>query len=508
MSAKVSIILPYYETEQDIVKAFDSVEKQTMTDWELIIFDERWNTKDYGKPLPEKITKNPKVKIFTRAHRNAAALWNDGIDISSGEYIIVLPPNIYYKPQLLEKYLNEFSKNGKNAVVFSSFDILKTGGNVIQHRLYPYIGQIEEAVDFGFVRMYKKDPVIEKGYFNEDLNYAEEYDMRLKLTDDDKYTIGFVDEYLYTADITKEAKEEEGSFTKLCSPGLGGKGSFSYLLYSRKEEREYEFVFKEMLKRRNAFLTKRNEIVKYSPDEKFDVMVSVVIPILNRKRFIKNTIQKVLEGTYQNFEIIVVNGSTDGTQAEVLSIKDKRIKLIQHNGKSIAEALNVGIKNARGKYIAQLDSDDEYVPETLETMVAHMESHPRCGLAVSYYNLIDEEGNVLDELPVVKHLEFDRNNILRCGGAGALRFFHKKVLVEMGYYDEENFGNFAEDYDMVVKISEKYDVDRVHKVLYRYRRHADNTDVTRDPFMKIRNKTLIRLNALKRRQELVKKGIR
>ncbi|RMD94044.1 MAG: glycosyltransferase, partial [Calditrichaeota bacterium] len=176
-----------------------------------------------------------------------------------------------------------------------------------------------------------------------------------------------------------------------------------------------------------------------------------------------------------------------------------RVRLIENDGTCIAEALNRGIREARGKYIAQLDSDDEYVPDTLKTMVAYMETHPKCGLAISYYDLIDETGKPIEGMGVIKHLEYDRNNILRVDGAGALRFFHKKVLEEFGLYNVEKYGNFGEDYDMVLKISEKYDVDRVHQVLYRYRRHADNTDVQRPAAMKVYNKNNARQEALKRR---------
>ena len=171
----------------------------------------------------------------------------------------------------------------------------------------------------------------------------------------------------------------------------------------------------------------------------------------------------------------------------------------------ISYALNTGIRMAAGKYICQLDSDDEYAPETLEKMVGHFESHPKCGLAISYYELMEEDGSKVEGVAPVTHSGYTRNQILRRDGAGALRVFPKVVLEEMGYYDEANFGNFGEDYDMVLKVGEKYDVDRVHAVLYRYRRHPDNTDVTRDPMMKVQNKNNARLNALRRRTAINKK---
>ncbi len=507
MSEKISVIYPLYETEQNVKKALECLEKQSHQNWEMLLFDARWESPDFGEKLPESVENNEKVRKIVQAHRNAAALLNDGIEASKGDYIILLPPDIYYEPELLEKYLDCFKKNEQVVLTYSDYETLQQDGTKKREGLFPYKGQVDEGFSLGFVKMYKNAAVKEKGLFNEDLDYAEEYDMLLKLTDD--YLVDFVSSPEYVADTTRKTDDEdENDFTKLFSPGSSGKGAFSYLLYTREQEREYEFCFKEMLKRRDAFLTRRNEVVPYHKND-YEKMVSIVIPILNRRRFIKRTIQTILDGSFSDFEVLVVdNGSTDGTQQEVTSIDDERVRLIQHDGSCIAEALNVGIRQAKGKYIAQCDSDDEYTPDTLKFMVAHMESHPRCGLAISYYQLIDEESTVLEELPIVKHLEFDRNNILRVGGGGALRFFHKGVLEEFGLYDEVNYGNFAEDYDMVTKVSEKYDVDRVHKVLYRYRRHEDNTDVIRDPSMKIENKNKIRLDAIKRRRELVKKGIR
>jgi hypothetical protein len=138
-------------------------------------------------------------------------------------------------------------------------------------------------------------------------------------------------------------------------------------------------------------------------------------------------------------------------------------------------------------------------------MTEHLESHPKAGLAVSYYDLMDEAGAVLEEFGVIKHLEYNRNNIMRCDGAGAVRVWHRKVIAEFGGFDEKELGHYGEDYDLVLKVTEKYDLDRVHQVLYRYRRHPDNTDAKRDDRMKLWNKTVARQHALKRRRELNRK---
>jgi glycosyltransferase involved in cell wall biosynthesis len=212
----------------------------------------------------------------------------------------------------------------------------------------------------------------------------------------------------------------------------------------------------------------------------------------------------VQRGTFQDFEIIIVdNASTDNTLAvaQDLAMRDPRLKVIALPDNVIARALNAGVRAARGEYIAQLDSDDEYTPQTLSAMVRHLDEHPEEALAISYYELMNPEGVTLTEFGIIKHLEYNRNNILRVDGAGALRCWRKAAILEFGGFNEEDFGHYGEDYDLVLKCGEKYEVGRVHEVLYRYRRHPGNSDVLRAHSLKIHNKTLARQRAIRRRQE-------
>ncbi len=490
-----SFIIPYYETGQKITAQIESIQSLAV-DSEIIIFDERSAAINSSLAF-----ENLPVKFVQRSHRNRAALFNDGCDLAKGKFVVVLPPDIEIIPAHWEFVTQTFAA-ANTAIVYSDYRTISQGGNEEEEKLWPFQNNIDERFSLGFFRIYSKEILQRFNGFDEHLFYAEEYDLRLRIQD--QFSVKHIDKPLYKV-ILREAGEADPVLSKLHAPGQGAKGGFSYLFYTPEMEREFEHVFTDYLKRIGAYLDHRNSEVTYSGSENFACAVSIVIPILNRKTFIQNTIQRVIDGTFDDFEILVVdNGSTDGTQEEVRSISDPRVRLIENDGTCIAEALNRGIKEARGKYIAQLDSDDEYTASTLEAMVNYMESHPKCGLAISYYDLIDIDSNPIPGMGIIKHLEYNRNNILRVDGAGALRFFHKKVLMEFGLYNEKDYGNFGEDYDMVLKISEKYDVDRLHQVLYRYRRHADNTDVQRPAAMKVYNKNNARQDALKRRIALNK----
>lgn len=416
------------------------------------------------------------------------------------DIILPLASGVELEPNALEELARVFDSNKDAAGAFSSFRERSADGKIEDVKLFPHEGAPHERFDFGFLKAYRAAAVTEVGGAREDLKHAAEYDLDLKLTD--KYSIELVDKPLYTAAISAGSEDEKPS--ALHSPGKGKLGGFSYIFYPEDVEAEITGVFEEMLRRRGIWIDHDTVNVPY-PAEPYEVLATVIIPVLNRVKYIGNALDRVIEGTFQDFEVVVIdNGSTDGTQkvVEEYAARDPRIRLIHGKGGSISTALNEGIKAARGKYICQLDSDDEYTPDTLEKMVGHMESHPKCGLAISYYELMDEDRSKVEGIDPVTHLGYTRNQILRRDGGGALRVFPKVVLEEMGYYDEENFGNFGEDYDMVLKTGEKYDVDRVHAVLYRYRRHPDNTDVTRDPLMKVKNKNDARQNAFARRKKI------
>jgi glycosyltransferase involved in cell wall biosynthesis len=288
---------------------------------------------------------------------------------------------------------------------------------------------------------------------------------------------------------------------KLYFPGKGKYGGFSYLYLQPDEEKEIETVFAESLRRRGAFLEGEAPLVPRQPLA--SPAVTIITPVFNRERFIGQAIESVLKGKFQNFEYIVIdNGSSDRT-AEVVAkyTSDPRIRLVKYNENRIAKSLNIGVRNARGKYVAQLDSDDLYTEDTLNAMVEFMEQ-THCALGISYYSLIDEEGNDLPEFGEIKHLEYSRNNILRVDGAGAVRMWRKSAIMQFGGFDEKDLCDYGEDYDLVLKVSEKFQVGRVHQVLYKYRRHPDNSDIKRNPLFKLRNKNLARERALGRRKIL------
>jgi len=124
--------------------------------------------------------------------------------------------------------------------------------------------------------------------------------------------------------------------------------------------------------------------------------VSVVIPVFNGERFVKDAVDSVLNQTYKDVELIVVDdGSTDGTRQIVEAFGSKVIYKYQPNAQTgtSCPAYNAGISMASGEYLAFLDHDDRWYPDKLATQVAILDGHLDVGLTYSQLDDVDEHGN-------------------------------------------------------------------------------------------------------------------
>lgn len=124
-------------------------------------------------------------------------------------------------------------------------------------------------------------------------------------------------------------------------------------------------------------------------------MISVVIPLYNKEKQIAHTLQSVLNQTFQDFEIVIVDdGSTDGSIGEVKKFTDPRIRLICQKNAGVSAARNRGIEEAKSDLIAFLDADDEWKPEYLATQNYLYQKYPECSVYACNYEFRSIEGKV------------------------------------------------------------------------------------------------------------------
>ena len=138
-------------------------------------------------------------------------------------------------------------------------------------------------------------------------------------------------------------------------------------------------------------------------------MISVVIPLYNKERQIGRTLRTVLAQTYQDFEIVIVDdGSTDGSAAEVAVFNDPRIRLIQQQNAGVSAARNHGIEESRGEFVALLDADDEWCPDYLATQMSLVEKYPQCDVFATNYQFKDVEGQITPT--IIRNLPFEEEH--------------------------------------------------------------------------------------------------
>lgn len=128
-----------------------------------------------------------------------------------------------------------------------------------------------------------------------------------------------------------------------------------------------------------------------------DPAISVLMPVYNGERFLKEAIDSILSQTFTDFEFIIINdGSTDNTENIILSYKDERIVYIKNNvNLKLIKTLNRGVDLARGKYIARMDADDISLPTRLEVQYKFMEVHPELAAISSWVNYISDKNKII-----------------------------------------------------------------------------------------------------------------
>ncbi len=206
--------------------------------------------------------------------------------------------------------------------------------------------------------------------------------------------------------------------------------------------------------------------------------VSVIIPCYNYADFLKLCLESVLNQTFQDFEIIVVDDySTDHTVEVVFSYKDPRIRYIRHE-KNLgpSAAFNTGINLSQGKYITIIGADDIMKPENLSEKIKILENYPNISLVHSNAEIIDEtnqiiglarKGNIPNKVQREERL-FDRllyGNFIIASSVVVRRECYQKV----GFYDTNL--RYAEDWDMWLRMATYYEFAYIDTPLIRYRLH-------------------------------------
>jgi len=202
--------------------------------------------------------------------------------------------------------------------------------------------------------------------------------------------------------------------------------------------------------------------------------VSVIIPTHNRAEFLRSAIASVLNQTFQDFEIVIIDdASKDHTQEVIANFNDARIKVIHNQiSKGAAGARNIALINTSCEYIAFLDDDDEWLPEKLKIQTCLLDNSPPEVGGIYTYSFIKEKasGRVLS-IWNYEIKEFSKENVITTSSV----LLRRECFEKCGLFDENM--PTGSDYDMWIRISEKFSFDIIKDALVNYYIHENRLSI-------------------------------
>lgn len=202
--------------------------------------------------------------------------------------------------------------------------------------------------------------------------------------------------------------------------------------------------------------------------------VSIIIPVYNGEKFVKQAIQSALDQTYKNIEVIVINdGSVDNTDMICKSFGDKISYYKKING-GVATALNLGISKMKGKYFSWLSHDDLYCKNKIEIQINYIkENNIKDSILFGDYELINESGkhimNVIFNEQIIK--EKPEYILLRGFINGVTMLIPKKAFETVGLFDETK--RCTQDYNLWKIMKKEYKFFHIPKILAKTRVHSE-----------------------------------
>ncbi len=237
--------------------------------------------------------------------------------------------------------------------------------------------------------------------------------------------------------------------------------------------------------------------------------VTVLMPVYNGEKYIEEAIDSVLKQTYTDYEFLIVNdGSTDNTAEIISSFKDPRIRLIHHKtNMGIAAALNAGLNNAYGKYIARFDADDICLPERLAIQFNFLAASDHYIVTGSNAEYISENGEHLFSFSCIGHTdeEIKKNMIFQCPFIHSSVMFKKEAVLLAGGYSlhAHNF----EDYFLWTQLKDLGKFNNIPHTLIKVRFNPSSVTIDEKSrgkaFRKIKREIIQRGNITKEEGEIL-----
>jgi glycosyltransferase involved in cell wall biosynthesis len=201
-------------------------------------------------------------------------------------------------------------------------------------------------------------------------------------------------------------------------------------------------------------------------------LISVLLPVYNGSAYLEESIKSILDQTYSNFEIIIINdGSTDESPLIIQKFKDdQRIRFFNQQNQGLSAALNRAIGLAKGKYLARQDQDDISLPLRFEKQIEFLENHPDYAMVGTWAEILGEKTRTRRS-----HKHPAESSILKFDLLFNNPFVHSSVMMrkstfdQIGLYSTDKSRQPPEDYELWSRIAKKFEVANIPEILLIYR---------------------------------------
>ncbi len=444
---KVSVIIPCYNQVQYLTEAIESVFRQSLTDYEIIIVNDG-STDDTKNVAESIVSSNPGMRVFliNQENQGLAAARNSGVRKSKGKYILPLDADDMIYPEMLQKTVSLLDSDSSIAIAYT--DVIKFG--VVDEKI--------QQMEYDFSKLLYQNHLVGSSLFCRE-----------------------VWEKVGGYNINMRWGYEDWDFWISCGEkGFYGKRIPEFLFMYRIKEssmlteafkKDKEIKAKIVLNHPTSYTNEEIEKAKHLLDSiKSNNVpkVSVVIPCYNHGQYLTEAVESVFKQTFTDYEIIIVNdGSTDDTKNVAESIistnPEKQVFLINQKNQGVPLARNNGIGKSRGKYILPLDADDKIYPEMLQKTIDLLKSEPT--IAIAYCDAIyfgKEDRRVITP-------EYDFSKLIYQNQLNYCSLYRKEAWESVGGYNI-NMRCGYEDWDFWISCGEKgFSAKRNPGFLFMYR---------------------------------------
>lgn len=465
-TSMVSIYIPAYNAKKTIDRAIQSALNQTYRDFDIVICNDG-STDGTGEHLDMMYGDHPKIHIIHQSNGGIGAASNACIRAARGMYILQLDSDDELLPDAIATLLPEIRRDSQVSCVYGRHYKWHQEKDSLEEAWH-YPNFTRERMLHGMIvhhpRLFRKRDWSRVGGFSEDLQNAVDYDFFQKLSE--VGDIEFHDHLLYKYTIHEQSTSIRKSKIQTENTFLTMKNAIKRMgLPEWNVVKDHSFSGPRAVK-----FTKSGVFIEDSDSQ---IFVSVVIITKDRAKLLSDAIRSVLNQSYENFELLIVDdGSEDETEETVKQFVDNRIRYLKKEPSGIPKSRNIGVQMAKGEYIVIMDDDDLMMPNRIQEQLDCLSD----GSSGSYGGWIDQDADLNHEY--FSGGEHGYSQIL-FGGKIMLHpasMIKRSVLLEFPY--DENY-SYGTDYIMNLEIARAgHKLDHTGSYILLRRFHGGNVTLT------------------------------